>query len=62
MVFLFKQSKHRVTNQKVRLCYKLKKIRGYPYKMSAVRWEFVQCGHFSDKGRGGFFRCGRPHF
>jgi len=22
----------------------------------------VQCGHFSDKGERGFFRCGRPHF
>jgi len=22
---------------------------------------FVQCGHFADKGRGEFFRCGRPH-
>jgi len=23
---------------------------------------FVQCRHFADKGKGGFFRCERPHF
>jgi len=30
--------------------------------MSAVKEEFVQCEHFSDKGEGVFRRYGRPPF
>jgi len=29
---------------------------------SGEEGNFVQYWHFADKGGGGFFRCGRPHF
>jgi len=35
---------------------------GLSIKDFAVKGRVVQCGHFSDKGRREFFRCGRPHF
>jgi len=51
---------------KVKFCL----VRVCPLNTSAVKGAgkgeagkgFVQCGHFSNKGRKGFFRCGRPHF